>query len=131
MSMSPMESNTHKKILVLATGGTISSRAGDHGFAPSERINSMISKITSSRYDITARDILFLDSTNIQPEEWRLIAGAIAEGIGEGFDGIVVTHGTDTMAYTSSVLCFMLKGLSIPVVLTGPVPCSPGTYEMA
>lgn len=111
--------NDIKRILVLATGGTIASAETENGYAPSKSIKNILSKITSDRYDITARDILFLDSTNIQPEEWCVIAKAVAKGLAEGFDGIVITHGTDTMAYTSSVLSFMLKGLSVPVVLTG------------
>ena len=57
---------------------------------------------------MTTREIFTLDSTNIQPEEWKVIAAAIYDGFRE-FDGIVVTHGTDTMAYTASMLCFMLK----------------------
>ena len=69
-------------------------------------------------YDITIRDILHLDSSNIQLEEWQTIARHVFENRME-YSGIVITHGTDTMAYTASVLSFMLRGISIPVVLTG------------
>ena len=69
-------------------------------------------------YDITIRDILHLDSSNIQPEEWQTIARHVFEQRGN-YDGIVITHGTDTMAYTASILSFMLRGIAIPVVLTG------------
>jgi L-asparaginase len=62
--------------------------------------------------------VLFLDSSNIQPEEWQIIARSIFTAR-KSFDGIVVTHGTDTMAYTSSILSYMLQGIRIPVVLTG------------
>lgn len=85
--------NKSKKILVLATGGTIASTQTENGYAPSESIKNILSKITSDRYDITARDILFLDSTNIQPEEWCVIAKAVSESLSESFDGIVITHG--------------------------------------
>ena len=60
-------------------------------------------------YDITIRDILHLDSSNIQPEEWQTIARHVFENRME-YSGIVITHGTDTMAYTASVLSFMLRG---------------------
>ena len=69
-------------------------------------------------YALTVRDLLSMDSSNIQPEEWQVIARAVYESRGD-FDGIVITHGTDTMAYTASVLSFMLRGIPIPVVLTG------------
>ncbi|MCT7680781.1 MAG: asparaginase, partial [Lactobacillus crispatus] len=64
------------------------------------------------------RDILQLDSSNIQPEEWKFIAENIYKYRND-YDGIVVSHGTDTMAYTASMLSFMLKNINIPVVLTG------------
>ena len=72
----------------------------------------------ANRYDITCRELLSLDSSNIQAEEWRKIARNIFENL-EQYDGIVVTHGTDTMAYTASMLSFMLQNLKVPVVLTG------------
>ena len=72
----------------------------------------------AANYDITTKEILTLDSTNIQPEEWKIIAGAIYESVRD-YDGIVVTHGTDTMAYTSSMMSFMLRNVPIPVVFTG------------
>ncbi len=109
-----------KHILLLTTGGTIASRPTDEGLAPEmdgEDLARRIPFLTDS-YTVTVRDILHLDSSNIQPEEWQLIARAVyAERA--GYDGIVVTHGTDTMAYTASVLSFMLRGIPIPVVLTG------------
>lgn len=59
-----------------------------------------------------------LDSSNVGPEEWGRIAGAVQAWYAD-FDGFVVIHGTDTMAYTASALSFMLEGLEKPVVLTG------------
>jgi L-asparaginase len=59
-----------------------------------------------------------LDSSNIRPEEWQLIARSIFSLRGD-FDGIVVSHGTDTMAYTASAVTFMLPDIDIPVVFTG------------
>lgn len=115
-----------KKILMLTTGGTIASVAGEDGLHPLGR-EEILSHMGDSAlsYDLTVRDIFSLDSTNIQPEEWKLIATHIFDGFMGGFDGIVVTHGTDTMAYTASMMCFMLKNPPIPVVFTGSqVPIS-------
>lgn len=109
-----------KKILLLTTGGTIASRPTAEGLAPElggQLLAGCLGGLTAS-YDLTVRDILHLDSSNIQPEEWQLIARHIYAACSE-FDGIVVSHGTDTMAYTTSVLAFMLQNIPIPVVLTG------------
>src|SRR5262245_41880643 len=63
--------------------------------------------------------ILFnLDSSNMQPHHWVELAATV-HGALAGYDGVVVVHGTDTMAYTASALAFLLPGLDRPVVLTG------------
>jgi L-asparaginase len=64
------------------------------------------------------KQLLNLDSSNIQAEEWQLMARSVYQNL-PNYDGIVITHGTDTMAYTASMLSFMLPGLHKPVVLTG------------
>ena len=69
-------------------------------------------------YDITVKDVLCLDSSNISPAEWQLIARAIYENRA-GYHGIVISHGTDTMAYTASAVTYMLPGIELPVVFTG------------
>lgn len=75
-------------------------------------------------YNITVHSLMTLDSSNIQPEEWALIAKCIYD-MRLDYDGVVITHGTDTMAYTASALTFMLPGIDRPVVLTGSqVPVS-------
>lgn len=109
-----------KRILLLTTGGTIASRPTAEGLAPDidgSALAGYLAGLTGS-YDLTVRDLLHLDSSNIQPEEWQLIARSVRAACTD-FDGIVISHGTDTMAYTASVLSFMLQGLAIPVVLTG------------
>ena len=109
-----------KRILLLTTGGTIASRLTDEGLAPGldgDALARCLGALADS-YELTVRDILHLDSSNIQPEEWRLIARHVFEAR-DGFDGIVISHGTDTMAYTASVLSFMVRGIGVPVVLTG------------
>lgn len=107
-----------KKILLLSTGGTIASVVSDAGLVPKESGEQLINMLGELPYDITVEDILQLDSSNIQPEEWKLIAEKIFENRNK-YDGIVVSHGTDTMAYTASMLAFMLQNINIPVVLTG------------
>ena len=109
-----------KKILVLATGGTIASEAGANGLEPAVGAGGLLPYLVgvAENYEITTKDILHLDSSNIQPEEWVIIARSVFEHHRD-YDGIIITHGTDTMAYTASILSYMLKNLPIPVVLTG------------
>lgn len=109
-----------KKVLILATGGTIASRQSEAGLVPLSRPSELLSGLEefSKYYDITYRSIMNLDSSNIQSEEWQLIAQDVFMALPD-YDGIVITHGTDTMAYTASMLSFMLQGLGKPVVLTG------------
>ncbi|MBO5078442.1 MAG: asparaginase [Oscillospiraceae bacterium] len=108
-----------KHILLLTTGGTIASVEGGEGLEP-HRSGIMDEQLHRLRtyYDITVRDIMCLDSSNIQPEQWQQIAGVIFESR-QDYDGIVVSHGTDTMAYTASAVTFMLPGIDLPVVFTG------------
>ena len=108
-----------KKILLLTTGGTIASVPGGEGLEP-QRSEVMDRELNQLRtyYDITVRDVMCLDSSNIRPTEWQQIARDVFESR-EGFDGIVVSHGTDTMAYTASAVTFMLPGIRLPVVFTG------------
>ena len=108
-----------KHILLLTTGGTIASAVGADGLEPyrSEIMEQQIDQLRTY-YEITVRDIMCLDSSNIQPEQWQQIAQVIFDSRND-FDGIVVSHGTDTMAYTASAVTFMLPGISLPVVFTG------------
>ena len=108
-----------KHILLLTTGGTIASMPGGEGLEP-HRSDVMERELNQLRtyYDISIRDVMCLDSSNITPEEWQHIAREIFEHR-EGFDGIVVSHGTDTMAYTASAVTFMLPDIDVPVVFTG------------
>jgi L-asparaginase len=108
-----------KRILLLTTGGTIASLPGGEGLEP-QRSSVMEREIDQLRtyYDITVRDLICLDSSNITPTEWKLIAQAVFAHRHD-FDGIVISHGTDTMAYSASALTFMLPNIDIPVVFTG------------
>ena len=108
-----------KHILLLTTGGTIASLPGGEGLEP-QRSQVMERELNQLRsyYDITVKDVMCLDSSNIRPEEWQRIATYIYE-LRNGYDGIVVSHGTDTMAYTASAVTFMLPNIDLPVVFTG------------
>ena len=108
------------RITLLATGGTIASLQTPTGLAPGMRAEDLLAACPKlyDLADIRAQDVFSLDSSNIQPEEWQQLSQAILEAA-PSCEGIVITHGTDTMAYTASALSFMLQGLSVPVVLTG------------
>ena len=108
-----------KNILLLTTGGTIASMPGGEGLEP-QRSDVMERELEQLRTynNITVRDVMCLDSSNIRPEEWQLIAEHIFASR-QDFDGIVVSHGTDTMAYTASAVTFMLPDIQVPVVFTG------------
>lgn len=109
-----------KKILMLSTGGTIASQATEDGLMPAVQGNQMIQMIPQLKdlCEIHVKEVLKIDSTNMQPEEWQLIANQIHD-YKDQYDGIVITHGTDTMAYTAAALSFLLQQIEIPVVLTG------------
>lgn len=109
-----------KHILLINTGGTFSSRPSENGLAPelsSKEIGSLLGGYDPG-LEIHAEDYCSLDSSNITPEDWSSLALRIGRDAGR-FDGVVLIHGTDTMAYTASMLTFMLRNIPIPVVLTG------------
>ncbi len=113
--------NETEKLLLLTTGGTIASADTEAGLAPTITGAGLTAFVGSmlSAFDVEVQDILRLDSSNMQPEEWEFIARTI-HGCWEAYDGVVLTHGTDTMAYTAAALSFLLpQGIPIPVVLTG------------
>ena len=114
----------NKKICILYTGGTIGMVPTEKGFAPKKGyFYDAISKIEDLHdpampdWDMIEFSPL-LDSSNIALEQWNQIGTIIAEKYHK-YDGYVVLHGTDTMAYTASALSFMLQSLDKPVVLTG------------
>ncbi|HJV16388.1 MAG TPA: asparaginase, partial [Bacillales bacterium] len=109
-----------KKILLLATGGTIASVEGNEGLVPGLSAEELLRFIPDLSQDIKidGKILMNIDSTNIQPEHWVKMADAVYKNYHE-YDGFVITHGTDTLAYTSSALSYMLQGLGKPVVLTG------------
>lgn len=109
-----------KKILLIATGGTIASRAGAEGLAPSMDSAGLLRCVPEiNRFcEADSVQIFNIDSTNITPDHWIKIAETIKENY-EKYDGFVICHGTDTMAYTAAVLSYMVRHSPKPIVLTG------------
>lgn len=114
----------NKKICILYTGGTIGMVPTEEGYAPKKGyFRSLLDDISQLRHeDMPTWDLVefdpLLDSSDISVNEWNAIGSAIAARY-EKYDGFVILHGTDTMAYTASALSFMLEGLGKPVVMTG------------
>lgn len=111
-----------KKIKWLATGGTISCIQTENGLHPAaaeSQMRDMLNHIPETGAEIFPECIMNIDSSDISVKDMKLIGTAADKAIKEGYDGIVITHGTDTMAYTSAVLRKMLSGTPIPVIITG------------
>src|SRR5947208_1093741 len=113
-----------KRVYIAYTGGTIGMTPTRDGYTPARgSLQKQMKQMPELRhpsmpsYRIHEYDPL-LDSSNMTPAEWLKIARDIA-GVYDGYDGFVVLHGTDTMAYTTSALPFLLKGLAKPVIVTG------------
>ena len=113
-----------KNVLIIYTGGTIGMTRTENGYAPQSgqfrRAMEAIPDLYAEqmpRWDMLEMDPL-LDSSNMTVHEWNKIAQLVADHY-DAYDGFVVLHGTDTMAYTASALSFMLEGLAKPVILTG------------
>lgn len=106
--------------LVISTGGTIASRPGTDGLAPAVPGDELLSSVQNiDRFgSLSVLDLLSKDSSNMAPEDWRIMAQCLLAEEGY-YDGFLILHGTDTMAYSASALSFMLPGFSRPVVLTG------------
>ncbi len=109
-----------KKILLISTGGTIASKATGDGLAPGITSDELLGYVPeiAGLADITTLQLFNLDSTNVRSDHWLAIAQAIRERY-DGFDGFVITHGTDTMAYTAAALSYLIQQSPKPIVLTG------------
>ena len=109
-----------KKILLIATGGTIASRPTEGGLAPRLRAEDILSCVPAlaSLCKIDAMQLMNIDSTNMSPDNWLRIAACVRDNY-DRYDGFVITHGTDTMAYTASGLSYLIQDSAKPIVLTG------------
>lgn len=115
---------TQKRIYIAYTGGTIGMTPSPNGFVPqtgflTDCVNQSaeFSRSEMPHYTINEYSPL-IDSSDMKPSDWQRIAQDIKARYDE-FDGFVILHGTDTMAYTASALSFMLQGLTKPVIVTG------------
>ena len=109
-----------KHILMIGTGGTIASKQTADGLAPGLSSDDILSYIPQVR-DVCHVDTLQvcnIDSTNVTPAHWTLLTKTIEENY-DKYDGFVIAHGTDTLAYTAAALSYMIQNSSKPIVITG------------
>jgi glutamyl-tRNA(Gln) amidotransferase subunit D len=115
--------NKLPKVRLLGTGGTVASRldyttgAVIPSFTPGELFSTVPE--LADICNLECEMVFEILSENMKYEYWQKLAEKIKEAANSGLDGIMIGHGTDTMSYTSAALSFMLKNLSIPVVITG------------
>ncbi len=112
-----------KKILIIGFGGTIAMVVDEQrkALVPAKNVEEILDLVPSIRQlaQIDFRELENLDSTNINPTHWTKLALCIRQNIGQ-YDGFIVTHGTNTLAYTASALAIALgRGLKKPIVITG------------
>ena len=115
-----MKMNKKARILLITTGGTIATTETKKGPTPKYLGDTFLSEVPEIKdyCRIASKSLINIDSVNMQYQHWAEIAQAIADNY-QDYEGFVITHGTDTMAYTASALSYMLKNLNKPVVLTG------------
>ena len=109
-----------KKILMLGTGGTIASKKTEHGLAPGLSPEDVLSYIPEVKKicEVHTLQVCNLDSTNVEPKHWRLMVKAVEDNYAY-YDGFVICHGTDTLAYTAAALSYMIQNSTKPIVITG------------
>lgn len=109
-----------KKILILATGGTIASMEEGDGLTPALTGDDLVAYVPQieGMCDYTVKQLMNIDSTNMTPAQWLEIRNAIINEYWN-YDGFVVLHGTDTMAYTAAALSYLIQNSPKPIVLTG------------
>ena len=109
-----------KHILLIATGGTIASRPTENGLAPQLLADDILRCVPAlgSLCHIDAVQPMNIDSTNMSPDCWLALADCLRAHYDQ-YDGFVITHGTDTMAYTACALSYLVQQSGKPIVLTG------------
>ena len=109
-----------KKILFIATGGTIASKKSENGLKPQISPDELLSYIPGLKEicEVDTIQLLNLDSSNMEPRHWIMMEECIKEHY-EDYDGFVIAHGTDTMAYTAAGLSYMIQYSKKPIVITG------------
>ena len=109
-----------KKILMIATGGTIASKETENGLTPAMTGEELAASVPGikDKCEITVMQLMNIDSTNMRPRLWQLMSDTIIEHY-DDYDGFVILHGTDTMAYTAAALSYLIQDSPKPIVLTG------------
>ena len=109
-----------KKILMIATGGTIASKETENGLTPAMTGEELAASVPGikDKCEITVMQLMNIDSTNMRPRLWQLMSDTILEHYND-YDGFVILHGTDTMAYTAAALSYLIQDSPKPIVLTG------------
>lgn len=109
-----------KHILMIATGGTIASKRAKEGLKPLISSQEILSYVpdTKNFCETDTLQLFNMDSTNMQPKHWISIGKAIEEHY-QDYDGFVICHGTDTMAYTAAALSYLVQNSPKPIVITG------------
>ena len=109
-----------KRILLIGTGGTIASEMKGGGLAPELTSSQLLSYVPdiSKFCHVDCIQPYSIDSTDLEPKLWQTLAGLIEENYA-AYDGFVITHGTDTMAYTAAALSYLVQNSAKPIVITG------------
>jgi L-asparaginase len=111
-----------RRVLLLHTGGTLGMRPRqpDLALGPDEFASTVLEHVPelADLGEVETQVLFNLDSTDLTPRHWMELARAVFDAGGR-FDGVVITHGTDAMAYTASALSYVLRDLPFPVILTG------------
>jgi len=119
----PKQNPALPHVVILSTGGTIASRVDYRtGAVRSALTASDLYGVVPELSDVARVDteiVFSLYSENITQKHWKELAETVARRIEDGVDGVVIAHGTDTMAYTSAALSFALQNLPVPVIVVG------------
>ena len=109
-----------KKVLMIGTGGTIASKQTENGLAPGLTPNDILACIPQVKHvcGVETLQVCNIDSTNVTPEHWKLMVEAVEKHY-DAYDGFVICHGTDTLAYTAAALSYMIQNSPKPIVVTG------------
>jgi len=123
--------NRASKVCIIATGGTISSiyDPSIQSLRPGLSVDALLASLPRGmgNINVVKQELFQLDSANAQPHHWQEIASAIKEASATipDLEGVVVTHGTDTMVYSASAVSFMVQDFGRPIVFTGSqIPAS-------
>ena len=109
-----------KKLLLISTGGTIACKQTDNGLTPGLTPQDILSYIPSvgEICDVHTCQVCHIDSTNVTSKHWKMMVKTIEDNY-NAFDGFVICHGTDTLAYTAAALSYMIQNSSKPIIITG------------